>query len=841
MNKNIATGTNTLLILLLTFGSAAASADFAVPAEQRPGQNGLFKAAQMSKASTPLVRVLSEYRAHLNQGRRTAFEPSDQFLPFSAGRVLVDARATTNGAALLDDLQQLGLMNGTHYGEVVSGFLPVAAIDLAVTLSSLRSISTAIAPIRNAGSVTSQGDIALRAIAARTSHGVDGTGVTVGVLSDSFNTLGGAAADIANGDLPAAGVPVIGGESAYCGTVVFCVDEGRAMAQIIYDMAPGVDILFHTGLATKGDYASGITALAAAGADIIVDDLLYLNEPMFQDGIVAQAVDSVTASGVAYYSAAGNAGDESYEAAFVDSGVIFCIEFFLPIGDCDPIYERVGRMHDFDPGPGVDLYQSVTVPIEGVLTVAMQWDEPFGGAGPRNDHDIVLLDETGGIFFEISANDNIVTGEGWEVLQFYNATYLGYGTSFNLIITYDDVDSRDPPATLLKTVIFGSSNTINEFQTNSATLYGHVNAAGAEAVGAAFFLDTPEYGIAPPVLESYSSRGGTPILFANNGAALGGPVIRSKPEITAVDGVNTTFFFDDSHGNDGIDDFFGTSAAAPHAAGVAALMLQAQPGSSPQQINTALESSAIDMNTAGFDHDSGYGLIQADAAIAALLAAGDNNLPTASFTSGIAGMDVTFTDTSSDSDGSIVAWSWDFGDGNSTGVQNPSHTYVAGGTYTVVLTVTDNDSGINSSSQQVAVSTGGGGNAPPVANFAYACSARNCTFDSSASTDDVGIFSYAWTFGDGSSSSLANPSHTYPANGNFGVTLVVTDDEGASDTAIAVFRVKNRGNTSGSTGGDTTGDTGGTKGGSEKGRKKCNDGSDNDGDGLIDAADPDCQ
>ena len=839
MNGFIANSAKTLLISLLVFGASAASADTAVPAQQRPGQNGLFKAAQMSKASTPLVRVLSEYRAHLNQGRRTTFEPSDRFLPYSAGNVLIDARATANGAALLDDLNRLGLLNGTRFGNLVSGLLPVAVIDQAVELASLRSISAAIAPITNIEPIISQGDTALRAAAARSLYGVDGTGVTVGVLSDSFNTLDGASADIASGDLPAAGVQVLGGEHPYCGIYVFCIDEGRAMAQIIYDMAPGAKLLFHTGLASKADYANGIIALAAAGADVIVDDLLYLNEPMFQDGIVAQAVDSVVAGGVAYYSAAGNAGAESYEAAFADSGVIFCIEFFLPIGDCDPIFERVGRMHDFDPGPGVDLYQSITVPIEGVLTVALQWDEPFGGAGPRNDHDIVLLDQSGGIFFEISANDNIVTGEGWEVLQFYNAEYLGYGTSFNLIITYDDVDSRDPPATLLKTVVFGSGNTLNEFQTNSSTLFGHANAAGAEAVGAAFFENTPAYGVAPPVLEPYSSRGGTPILFANNGAPLGSPDVRSKPEITAVDGVNTTFFFNDSHNNDGVDDFFGTSAAAPHAAGIAALMLQARSYSTPQQINSALQGSAIDMNAPGFDYDSGYGLIQADAAIAALLASGGNNPPTAGFTFSIASFDVTFTDTSTDLDGSITAWNWHFGDGNNAIAPDPLHTYTAGGTYTATLTVTDNDGGVDSISQQVTVGAIGG-NAPPVASFTYVCTARDCEFDASASTPEVGIVSYAWTFGDGGSSTSASPiaSHTYPANGNFGVTLVVTDDEGASDTAIAVFRVKNKGNTSGSSGGG--GDGGGT-GGKEKGRMKCNDGIDNDGDGLIDAADPDCQ
>jgi hypothetical protein len=81
--------------------------------------------------------------------------------------------------------------------------------------------------------------------------------------------------------------------------------------------------------------------------------------------------------------------------SFDDSGEIFCIEFFEPIGDCDPQFERVGRMHDFDPGPGVDNYMHITIPENSVMTIAMQWNQPFGGAGPTTDHDIVLLDETG--------------------------------------------------------------------------------------------------------------------------------------------------------------------------------------------------------------------------------------------------------------------------------------------------------------------------------------------------------------------------------------------------------------------------------------------------------------
>ena len=113
MKGFLAISVNTLLVRLFTLAATVASAETAVPYQQHPGQTGLFKAAQMGKASTPLVRVFSEYRAHANQGLRAAFAPSDQFLPFSAGRVLIDARAISNGAALLGDLQQLGLVNGS--------------------------------------------------------------------------------------------------------------------------------------------------------------------------------------------------------------------------------------------------------------------------------------------------------------------------------------------------------------------------------------------------------------------------------------------------------------------------------------------------------------------------------------------------------------------------------------------------------------------------------------------------------------------------------------------------------------------------------------------------------
>lgn len=152
--------------------------------------------------------------------------------------------------------------------------------------------------------------------------------------------------------------------------------------------------------------------------------------------------------------------------------------------------------------------------------------------------------------------------------------------------------------------------------------------------------------------------------------------------------------------------------------------------------------------------------------------------PVASFDANCTDLSCSFTDTSTD-DGTIVAWSWDFGDGNGSTAQNPTHDYAAAGTYTVVLTVTDDQDLSDPASQDVTATQPGP--VPPSASFTVVCADDlSCSF-TDTSTDDGTIVGWLWDFGDGATSGVQNPTHGYAAPGTYTVGLTVTDDDGETD------------------------------------------------------------
>ncbi|MCX6274501.1 MAG: MBG domain-containing protein [Bacteroidetes bacterium] len=472
---------------------------------------------------------------------------------------------------------------------IITGFYPIANIPLLDTLHAhglLNFSRNAIPAILNSGLFNTGGDVAQRSDTTRKIFNLSGEGIKIGVLSDSYNKISGnpASQDVNNGDLPGSGgnnSPVNVLKEYPYGNVS---DEGRAMLQILHDVAPKASLEFRTGFVSPADFAEGIRELASDGCNIIVDDITYAVEPFFQDGIISQAITDVAAQGVSYFTAAGNFGSRSYAGVFNPGGAI-------------------NKVHDF--GGGDTLQKIVLNP--GVYTFVLQWDNDFYSLnqlpGATDDLDIFLVNNNG-VSYGYNRKNN--WGDPIEILTFQ--------IKGNSPVTSNIMIRRPWGSTAnlkFKYIVFRGNPSIEEFNTGTSTIVGQANCADAITVGAARYTRTPAYQVSPPLLESFSSHGGHLV----NGQD------RNKPDITAPDGGNTSVSFGslDIEG-DNKPNFFGTSAAAPHAAGVAALVMEAKTrflGAtvSPAAMKSLLKATAIDMGTAGDDTSSGSGLLQADLAI----------------------------------------------------------------------------------------------------------------------------------------------------------------------------------------------------------------------------------
>jgi len=548
------------------------------------------KSGPFARAGYDLAYLFEEFQAYTAGGGTAAnFQPANTLLRVAHGTVAVEVLPTASLAALQSDLAAAGFATTGTSTFAVSGLLPITSLASVASLASLRAVAPAYRAVANVGTVQSQGAAGVGSDGVNRFLGLDGTGVTVGVISDSYNVLGGAGTDVAGGNLPGGANAVTVLSDGTAGDT----DEGRAMLQIVHDVAPGAALAFATAGTSQAQLAAAIRALANAGAHVVVDDVTFPTEPMFQDGLVAQAVDQVVAAGVSYFSAAGNYGAAGYQAAFRNSGVN------LGTGGTGKVATSAAFVaHDFDPGPGVDYYQTVTLPA-GKTTFSFQWADPFfsvsGGTGARTDLDLAVFDASGAFLGTLGGFSRNVGGDAVEV---FTIDAGPTGGTYQFAIG----KAAGPDPALLKYVALRAGFAAAEYATNSGTVFGHANAAGAEAVGAVAYTQTPAFGTTAPVVEPFSARGGTPILFDTSGNAIAA-VTRQSPDLVAPDGVSTTVA--------GFTTFTGTSAAAPHAAGVAALLLQANSTLTPAQVYSTLETTALDVGPAGYDSAAGWGLVRA--------------------------------------------------------------------------------------------------------------------------------------------------------------------------------------------------------------------------------------
>ena len=483
----------------------------------------------------------------------------------------------------------------------VEQLAPGAAGLSALAGRGLLGVLPVFAPVSNSGKIQNQADFLLEAARVRgvKANGYDGTGLRIGVMSDSYNALNGAAAGVASGDLPAT-VQVL--QDPKTGT-----DEGRAMIELIHDIAPGAGKAFsgiYQGEANFADQIYKLSDPTLGNCKILVDDISYLNEPMFQDGVIAQAVEEVVATrGVAYYSSAGNYADKSSEYV----GPTFTA--------------TTGGAADLDfglsTGATTDTRQPFTIPASGAFRLAIQWSDPFYTAsGVKTDLDAYLvLDHTGaavkGDTVARAVTNNIANQTPGEIISFTNSA-TATNTAFALVINRR-TGTADPAR--VKYIGYGASFTPTKYWTRSGTITGHHASPNSMSVAAA-----PSYNRL--VNESYTSKGTPTYLFGPLGNLLAAPVVRQKPDFTSIDFVSTTFFGGNATPDPADGLFFGgTSAAAPNAAAVAALLWQAQPTLTQSQLNDRLKATATDLLAPGYDALTGAGLINAYAAIYGLPAA----------------------------------------------------------------------------------------------------------------------------------------------------------------------------------------------------------------------------
>ena len=646
-------------------------------AQMRSGVGG-----KLDAALADLARHLGRVRPAHALADLHAMSPAAHFMQRDPGAeplIAVDAVTRGDPQRLKATLVSLGLVHPAVYLNDVGGWLPVSAIETAAARAEVHSLRAALAHTR--GVVATQGDFAQGTAALRASESVlDGSGITVGVLSDSYNCYAVYAAnglpptetngtgyaqngftadaqsDVSTGALPA-NVNVleeVGGTYPTAGSQdcmnygapleLPFADEGRAMIQIVHAVAPGAGLAFYTADNSEADFASGIETLATQGAKVIADDVGYYDEPFFQDGIVAQAVDKVEGNGVAYFSAAGNDSNLAYDNA---------TPAFNIAGSGAQAGEKLLNMDATGATSVATLEINVPPLVPGeFIAVVLEWDDPYVTGAPNSGGALRALDlcvatPPSYTIFNLDSNTELTTTattcsganaigsdpvQGLIIGNPANATGNTAQTTVN--VTVGLVSGTAPGRVKIAWEDDGAGSQFANFApTTNATIQGHPGAAGAAAVGAARFYLTQPCGQTPALLEFYSSFGGDPVIFDSAGTRQSQPyTVRQKPDFVAPDGVNTTFFgftlasagLTDSSAVAGCandasyPNYFGTSAATPHAAGLAALMLQANAALTPTQIYTAMRSTAAPMDTPSPDLATGFGFLQAGAAMAAL-------------------------------------------------------------------------------------------------------------------------------------------------------------------------------------------------------------------------------
>jgi subtilisin family serine protease len=485
-------------------------------------------------------------------------------------RMQTFVRTIGNPEILVATLRDLGAQVDLtdRNAHVIQAWIPCDKLDEAARLAGVADLDTPTYAITNTA-VVSAGDSIHKADKVRqqfAAYGIDGTGLKIGVISDgaahagSVNDLG--------TEIPSVTVDPLRPGSG---------DEGTAMLEIVHDLAPGAQLYFSGvgGGVTSFGMAAGIDWLVAQGCNVIVDDVTFFDQSFFTDTTLAQHAQTAISNGVVYVTAAGNqAQDGHYQANFVASQSAF----------------GGGILHRFAPG-GVD-FDAVNIPAHQNFRAFLQWSDAWGAS--NNNYDLYLFD--GNSFAQLASSVKVQDGNDnpFEAISYTNNSNSAVNAQIWIV--------RKNGAANREIELFTVGNSSMAFDTPGDALIGQAAVEGVISVAAA-------RATTPDTVEFFSSRGGSTVY---DNFVFQTKHTRETLDGTAIDGVQTRA------GQKGFfqaNPFFGTSAAAPHAAAIAALVRQANPSLTPAQVAGIMANTAVDLAAPGYDTDSGAGRYDALAAV----------------------------------------------------------------------------------------------------------------------------------------------------------------------------------------------------------------------------------
>lgn len=486
--------------------------------------------------------------------------PLSQLVPVNGNRIAVDIHVSTFEGTL-EQLKELGLdvtsTAETQSWRLVGGLAELESLE---QLSLVDGVERIVAPRLTHTVEDAVGEEAnefealsgadrVRELLADIGSRAEGTGqfVRIGVISNTFNQLindGNSMNDSptvadqqAEGDLPPNDRLTILDD-----TCTFnCVDEGRAMIELMLDIVPEAEFVFHTRGNGSTDFVNAIQDLTAAGVDIIVDDVSRYDQPHFQDGPLVQALEQAYEDeGVLYFGSAGNSNQRAYRGTWRDTNNNGYLEFV-----------------DVNGAVLGEVIQ-VTAASASFVSPLLHWAEPFTNS--TTDLDVEIW--PGGVIPN-GMNAPLRTSSGTDT-----ASQPVASTSFqNAAMATQTFDIRVRDVGLVNPAgldLYMNFERNGVFAVNANALNGMASVAGNHHSENSFIVAAvPATNLNQ--IEGFSSRGPVTHYFDGNGNALPLPETRQLPNLAAADRITTTTF--------GFLNFSGTSAASPNAAATAALIL----------------------------------------------------------------------------------------------------------------------------------------------------------------------------------------------------------------------------------------------------------------------------